>query len=466
MNHGSLFSGLGGFDLAAQWIGWENQFHSDIDPFCLTVLKHHFPNATTYTDIRQTDFTCWRGKIDVLSGGFPCQPYSQAGKRKGTADDRHLWPEMLRAIREIRPRWVLGENVLGIVNWDGGVVFEQVCSDLETENYSVQPFILPACGVNAPHQRYRTWFIAHRNDDQLLTGIQFEEWTRQAAAADGGIDVGHADGHGACAERGTAGGQASQSGGICGARGRRTVTHSYINGYEMRAEGSRENNSPENGDDLFFGTEGSGIQWSITDPDGVRPENLPSGSDRENDHPGKRRNFYCRITHDGPEWTSTHTQCGRGGERREDVQPEKSDGERIDRDGGERDVADTDCRGLEGASSLGRNGEYAQRQDRFDGENGQSPDTDGPMSQCRDDEGSERRDFAGFGTESFGGTFSWQEFPTQSPVCRGDDGLSEILHGITFPRWRKESIKAYGNAIVPQLAYRIFRVIEYMSNGK
>lgn len=162
MTHGSLFSGIGGFDLAAAWAGWENIFACEIDPFCQKVLKYHFPKSTLYENIRTTDFTVWRGRIDVLSGGFPCQPFSTAGKRKGTEDERYLWPEMLRAIREISPRWVVGENVLGIVNWNGGMVFEQVCADLEAEGYEVQPYVLPACGVGAPHKRDRVWFAARR----------------------------------------------------------------------------------------------------------------------------------------------------------------------------------------------------------------------------------------------------------------------------------------------------------------
>lgn len=161
MIHASLFSGIGGFDLAAEWAGWDNAFNCEIDTLCRKVLKYHFPNAAQYEDIKTTDFTVWRGKIDVLTGGFPCQPFSTAGKREGTADNRYLWPEMLRAIREIRPKWVVGENVLGIISWNGGMVFEQVHADLEAEGFEVQSFVLPACGVGAPHQRYRTWIVAY-----------------------------------------------------------------------------------------------------------------------------------------------------------------------------------------------------------------------------------------------------------------------------------------------------------------
>lgn len=164
MTHASLFSGIGGFDLAAEWAGWTNAFNCEIDPFCRKVLKYHFPNAEQYEDIRTTDFTVWKDRIDVLTGGFPCQPFSLAGKRRGTEDDRYLWPAMLDVIRTVRPRWVVGENVYGIVNWSEGMVFEQVCADLEAAGYEVQPYIIPACGVGAPHRRDRCWFVAHRTD--------------------------------------------------------------------------------------------------------------------------------------------------------------------------------------------------------------------------------------------------------------------------------------------------------------
>ena len=155
LTHGSLFSGIGGFDLAAEWMGWENKFHCEVNPFCNKVLKHYWPNAEQLTDITKTNFKKYANRIDVLSGGFPCQPFSLAGKRKGTDDERHLWPEMLIAIREIKPEWVVGENVFGLVNWDGGMVFEQVQIDLENEGYEVQAYLVPACSKNAPHRRER-----------------------------------------------------------------------------------------------------------------------------------------------------------------------------------------------------------------------------------------------------------------------------------------------------------------------
>lgn len=116
ITHASLFSGIGAPELAAHWMGWKNLFHCEIQEFQRKVLEYWFPNSVSYEDITKTDFTEWRGKVDILTGGFPCQPFSVAGKRLGAEDDRALWSEMLRAIREIQPTWVVGENVAGILS--------------------------------------------------------------------------------------------------------------------------------------------------------------------------------------------------------------------------------------------------------------------------------------------------------------------------------------------------------------
>ena len=148
MTHGSLFSGIGGFDLAAEWAGIKNVFTVENDEFCNKVLEKNFPNTKKHGNIYEFDGTKYRGQIDIISGGFPCQPFSLAGQRKGTEDDRHLWPEMLRIIREANPEWVIGENVAGILSVDGGMVIEQVLLDLEDAGYEVMPpFVIPACAV-------------------------------------------------------------------------------------------------------------------------------------------------------------------------------------------------------------------------------------------------------------------------------------------------------------------------------
>lgn len=297
MTHGSLFSGIGGFDLAAEWAGWTNAFHCEWNEFGQKVLKYYWPNAESFNDITKTNFSKYENKIDVLTGGFPCQPYSMAGKRKGKNDERHLWPEMCRAIREIKPRWIVGENVFGLVNWSGGLVFDEVQTDLENEGYQVQPFLLPAAAVNAPHRRDRIWFIAHAVSEcpgsSKLSGIR-----------------------------------------------------------STNAKACRK-----------------GAQTVYND----------AGSN------GSKRNA---------------TDANSNGQYRGNSKYEKQ-------------------------SSKARI--YAQRNPK------QIPT-------------------------------NWQNFPTVAPICAGDDGLSAKLDGITFSKWRKESIKAGGNAIVPQVALQIFKTINEFEN--
>lgn len=180
MTHGSLFSGIGGFDLAAEWMGWENKFQCEWNEFAQKILKYYWPEAEIFVDITKTDFTTYANRIDILTGGFPCQPFSTAGNQKGTEDNRYLWPEMLRAIREIQPTWVVGENVRGIVTWNEGLVFDKVQTDLEIEGYEVTPFLLPACGINADHLRYRTWFVAHSDRFRCHKLDLFSKQSRRA----------------------------------------------------------------------------------------------------------------------------------------------------------------------------------------------------------------------------------------------------------------------------------------------
>jgi DNA (cytosine-5)-methyltransferase 1 len=161
MTHGSLFSGIGGFDYAAKEAGITNLFWCEKEPFCQRALKYHYPTSQAHEDITKTDFTKYRGAVDIISGGFPCQPFSTSGKRLGNEDDRALWHEMYRAIREVEPTWVIAENVRGLLSIEDGMVFEQVCTDLETAGYEVQAFIIPAVGKNARHRRDRLWIVAH-----------------------------------------------------------------------------------------------------------------------------------------------------------------------------------------------------------------------------------------------------------------------------------------------------------------
>ena len=194
-----LFEGIGGFMLAGRWMGWEAVAWCEWEPFCQTVLKHHFPNAIGHGDIKKTDFTGYAGRISILTAGFPCQPVSTAGSRKGTEDDRWGWPETRRAIRESKPNWVVLENVAGLFSIlepeslselerkevvlfcsdedykiDATIervqqrVIARIIQDIEQEGYLLprtkegRPIVLciPACAVDAPHRRDRVWLVA------------------------------------------------------------------------------------------------------------------------------------------------------------------------------------------------------------------------------------------------------------------------------------------------------------------
>jgi len=197
LNHIGLFEGIGGFSLAAKWAGWETKAWCENSQFCQKVLNYYFPKAIPHDDITTTDFSIYRGYIDVLTGGFPCQGFSLAGSRLGTDDDRYLWPEMRRAYQEIQPAVIIGENVTGILSMEdksgihrdvfprmesktitklcevdkyeaiytrqAKMLVDSICNDLEEDGYEVQPIAIPASSVQAPHQRERIWFIAYRN---------------------------------------------------------------------------------------------------------------------------------------------------------------------------------------------------------------------------------------------------------------------------------------------------------------
>ena len=334
MNHASLFSGIGGFDLAAHWMGWNNVFNCDIEEFPRKVLKHHFPHAIQYADIKQTDFTIHAGQIDILSGGFPCQPFSTAGKRLGKNDERHLWPEMYRAIQEIRPKWIVGENVRGLLSWSDGMVLDEVYTDLENEGYEVESFVLPAAGINAPHKRERVWIIA--SDTKCISGKAenrvFSEWEpieSQPVNISGTCDVTDTDSRG----------------------------------------------------------------WT-------------EGDQRQHDRDSQRQ--VCSSESDNGDrvrsnsWTSSGNRSATNSNKigfQRKRKPTKLEGK------------------------------------RFGFSNSQENQT------------------------------NWLNFPTQPPICGGDDGIPRELDSITFPKWRRESIKAYGNAIVPQIAYRIFKTIDLVEKN-
>ena len=409
MTHASLFSGIGGPEVAAAIIGWENVFHCEINPFGRAILDYWFPNSESYEDITKTDFTKYRGRIDVLTGGFPCQPFSYAGKRGGQTDDRYLWPEMLRVIDEIRPTWVIGENVAGITTMvesceitdlggetslfeeDNGVhrfraehtfTIERICRDLESKGYSVQPVLIPACAVGAPHRRDRVFIIAHSSSSGSESHTQ-----------DGRAESDRSD-------------ELSQS------RKRREQAK-FDNGF-------------------------SSLSRFIEDA-------MRDGCEcRQEEEQGGKRNIWNIGSRDS-EWIcgekgtdASDSDSRRGGEILQHIQSELSDGAESFCDGEKRNVADATGERLEGSTGV------------------------------RVQDGQERKCGIPFlqHSRSCGASMlpeeRWRDFPSVSPVHRGNDGLPFDVDNLTIPfaRWRNESIKAYGNAIVPQVMYRIFQCIE------
>lgn len=156
-----LFSGIGGFSLGLERAGMETVAFCEIDPFCRAVLRKHWPDVPIYEDVRELDASTI-GPVDVICGGYPCQPFSAAGKRKGAEDDRHLWPEFKRLVAELRPTWVIGENVAGHISMG----LDGVLSDLEAEGYTARTFVIPACALDAQHRRDRVWIVGHANSER------------------------------------------------------------------------------------------------------------------------------------------------------------------------------------------------------------------------------------------------------------------------------------------------------------
>ena len=493
MTHGSLFSGIGGFDLAAQWMGWENVFHCEWNTFGQKVLKHYWPNAIQYHDITKTDFSIHRGTIDVLTGGFPCQPYSMAGKRLGKEDERHLWPEMLRAIREIQPRWVVGENVLGLVNWSGGLVFHEVQADLEAEGYEVQPFVLPACAVNAPHRRDRVWFIAHRdhardtalrsgnNGNGTTQGVQREqpqfEFSRsrnERIAADSDSSTTRTSGEG--------GGIKSEGSSVIFQQSERrseTEQHHRPSAFSRNAAdtdgivwGERWEFEPEkqsrHGESIQRGDTKTNGNAAHADRDGL------IGSDREHEEQSGKRGFNAQRDIEqgiGDGDFTNSEQSGLQGQHREWEGCSKHRSDKGIFVGAEDklNAADTERIRLQGRSETG---DIQGEKRKASGEGRESPisseaDGEGWVSADTDGIGL-RRKGDGIGNAEFisqnDTRTDWQTFPTVSPICHGDDGLSDRLDNITFSKWRQESIKGGGNAVVPQVVLRIFETIEKYEN--
>jgi len=354
----------------------------------------------------------------------------------GKEDERHLWPEMLRAIQEIRPRYVVGENVRGLISWNGGLVFDEVQADLEAEGYIVIPFILPACAVNAPHRRERVWFVAY--SDKCSTG------------------------------------PSGESSGIVGCGSR--------NDDEQESRGFTPEQCFGHGDVLR--TTPNTLRKGLWESEGGRG----AGEERESD--GHFAEHTCSRT--TPNTDNARNATPRNdfdGNRQEVISERKlSQFELIGYNAASDTNDQRECAGLRSFPEA--DGEIPKRNENAELGNSNSGDVTNAASERLEGcigRSSERERFTSNSLEIGNVTNSsssrrlqndieqqankfeharpcWDFFPTQPPICGGNDGFSTKLDGITFPKWRSESIKAYGNAVAPQVVYEIFKVIEELDN--
>lgn len=415
--------------MAATMLGWDNLFHCEINPFGRAVLDYWYPNAKSYEDITTTDFSEWRGRVTVLTGGFPCQPFSYAGQRRGAQDDRYLWPYMFRCIDQVQPDWVVAENVAGITTMveqgkvspmahqaslfdeDNGVqryrlretfTLERICQDLESHGYEVQPVLIPACAVEAPHRRDRVFIVARR-----VVADTDNRADRRGAGQDEG------------------------------------------NGGEERIQERHEVRKPD-------------------EPNQVRPK---SAAIPEN------------TLHGG----QLHGQDEEQGSERNIGNACARDCERICGETQRTSASHTSCRG-EGTPGQGCGSEShgsgpfqqpcqwgaaSEWSDRFYAilRNVSNACNEGPQGNINKGkqaspgiDGRGRFNAPGCGGQAgeIAGCGRWAKFPTVSPVHSGNDGIPIRMDGasLSFGKWMTEALKAYGNAIVPQVMYEIFRAIE------
>ena len=423
ITHASVFSGIGGPEVAAVMLGWENLFHCEINPFGKAVLDYWFPNSKSYEDITKTDFTEWRGKVTVLTGGFPCQPFSYAGRRAGAEDDRYLWPYMFRCIDQIQPDWVVAENVAGILTmveqgevsqvassadlFDTGndirgyrlretFTLQRICDDLESHGYTVQPVLIPACAVGAPHRRDRVFIIGRRNNVPRNSD-----------------DLG-----GRLSEREVREGQDTIAEGVRTVNSSATVSQDPVCGGQLV------------GHDGEQGSERNERNAGARDSERVcRETSRTASADTVGSGAGASRKSGCAQS-DGSDTDQQPSQWRAATEWSDRFYAIL------------RHAADTDNERLERTASQRVQGHEWRRQ----------PDG---ICEC-----------AGDYSKGFPAG-RWERFPTVSAVHRGNDGLPFNVDDLTIPfgKWRTEALKAYGNAIVPQVMYEIFRAIDQIETN-
>jgi len=446
-----LFSGLGGFSLPARWMGWYTAIMCEIDPACQIVLKHHFPEAYIHGDIHTLTWEIineeiekrygpgWRNSTRLIcQGGFPCQPWSAAGKRLGKEDSRHLWPEMLRVIQECRPDAIVGENVSGIVSWDGGLVFEEVQTDLEAEGYEVQAVVVPACSVGAPHRRDRVWFVAN---SKVL---------RHRLGKDSG-NIGEWDG---CKDK-----QGKDTNIWCelgGLGNSRTPTHPRLP--ESQGRDEVEEGQQHGGWRLAWSQLASfGGAWPFayaTNYDDWRNFGKEEGRQESKLRGNTKSPNVAYATIEGSkEWVKANGRANIA----ENGAGLVNESERF---GSESDVTNADEFNGDGS------GLYPSEipQHETSGVCVVAPNTNVKRLRRQSDGKGNAGQFGETGAGSH-----WQNFPTEPPLRVGDDGISARLGRVCLPGTKRKltesavnkmGLKMAGNAVVPQVVFQIFKALE------
>jgi DNA (cytosine-5)-methyltransferase 1 len=406
-----LFSGLGGFSLGLERTGcFKTVAFCEIDKYCTLILNKHWKGIKVYDDVKKITKEQFDADgieyPDIITGGFPCQPFSVAGKQKGTGDDRHLWPEMFRIIKAFRPRIVIGENVKGIINIQDGLVFETVCTDLENEGYEVQAFNIPAAGVQAPHRRERIWIIATNVGNSEYDGSLTTEITR------GSVETSNDDKEGQNATRkfkGTSGSKDSEVMANTNNTGNRTPE------YEINKNG-KEINERWKGQPQF---KSSGHSTDVANTN----TGLRDGTEEEIQSRGK---------------TLNPSSAGRGVE---DV----ANPESLRSRGGNREKCGTE--------------EWKFQQSEQEGSSIRS-ETEGRSSQDRTNVANTESSIGyELQVDTRDGKFETQEIPRDGSSLRREGSwwdvepdVGRVAHGIPG---RVHRLKGLGNSIVPQIAEEI-----------
>lgn len=477
LTYASLETGFGGFDLAAEQEGYTNVFQCEIDPFCTRLLKYHFPNADHYGDIRDFNATKYRGRINVLTAGFPCQPFSVAGTQKGVDDERFIWPENLRIIRECKPDWVILENVAGIfgvseptciaqMENEAAFLFHQetqqetihervikrIIDDLHQAGYVLPQdtkgtpiiFVVPACAVNAPHRRDRMFIVANR--DGFGCNKRSNNWEKRPIQNN---EIGNAEKNKRqrygrkcrpCETRTIAKPIITDTNQIrCNGRSSRTQRERHeksrcrIFGKPKRlCQCSDTTNAQGRNDSQHIGGKKERQKQQPRKP--IIENSIANRNRRFSQQPKRKIQARWQTFINGREWIATHAQCQRRREIHNKVESKQPKRFGLDSDS-KSNVFDTKSKGLQ-RKCFGKfyDSKEWKIKDRF--------------KQFASDDG---RNF--IATE-------WTNFPTQPPICGGNDGLPTELDNITFPKWRAESIKGYGNAVVVPLVRVLLKTIK------